>query len=370
LKILVISPVYALSGVPLGQLRLANSLCKIGHDVDLIYGSRQYSKIEKSKNIKIIFFNKLRVLGMFFPLLKYLLFKKPDIIFSAEDHLNALVVIACIITFSNAKISVSSRVTPYDTYRNLNIIFSKAWFLKKIFPIVNWKANVLTCVSKDMVKQYKTIFPYTRQVYAYNVVLTEEAILKMKDDIDHKWFKSKKNQLIVATGTLAYWKGFDDLINAINILVKKKINLKLIIIGDGPDKNLLKKLIKSNKLTQKIQILKPVLNTLKYFYNSDIFVLSSRVEGMPNVMIEAMMCGCTVVATNCYTGPKEIIGKNKYGYLAKVNNPLDLSKNIFKAMNKKISPNKTKKILNEFTVEEVIKKHFLLLKIKRKNWLI
>lgn len=370
MKILVISPVYALSGVPLGQLRLANSLSNIGHDVDLIYGSKQYSKIEKSKNIKIIFFNKLRVLGMFFPLLKYLICKKPDIIFSAEDHLNALVVIACLLTFSKAKISVSSRVTPYDTYRNLNIMFSKAWFLKKIFPIVNWRANVMTCVSKDMVKQYKKIFHYTKQVYAYNVVLSDEASLKMREKIDHKWFKHKKNHLIVAVGTLAYWKGFDDLINAISILIKKKVNLKLVIIGDGPDKNSLQNLIKSNNLSQKVQILKPVLNTLKYFYNSDIFVLSSRVEGMPNVMIEAMMCGCTVVATNCFTGPREIIGKNKYGYLAKLNNPFDLSKNILKAINKKTSTNKTQKIIKKFTVEEVVKRHFSLLKIKRKFWLI
>ena len=370
MKILVISPVYALSGVPLGQLRLAKSLGSIGHDVDMIYGHKQYSKIEKVKNIKIIFFNKLRVLGMFFPLLKYLLFNKPKIIFSAEDHLNSLVVIACIVTFSKAKISVSSRVTPYDTYRNLNNIFSKGWFLKKIFPIVNWRANVMTCVARDMVKQYKKIFPYTKQVYVYNIVLTKDATIKMKEKIDNKWFRKKKNQLIVASGTLASWKGFDDLINAINILVKKKINLKLLIIGGGPDRSFLEKLIKSKKLNNSIKIIKPVLNTLKYFYNSDIFVLSSRVEGMPNVMIEAMMCNCTVVATNCHTGPKEIIGRNEYGYLAKVNNPQDLSKNIMKAINKKISTNKTKKILKEFTVDRVIKKHFSLLKIKREDWLI
>ena len=92
-------------------------------------------------------------------------------------------------------------------------------------------------------------------------------------------------------------------------------------------------------------ILKPVMNTLKYFYNSNIFVLSSRLEGMPNVMIEAMMCGCTIVATDCPTGPREILGKNEYGYLAKVNNPNDLSTNIMKAIKKKISTKKTKKIL-------------------------
>ena len=124
MKILVISPVYALSGVPLAQLRLANSLSEIGHEVDLIYGCKKYRKIEKSKNLNIIFFNKVRVLGMLFSLIKYLILNRPEVIFSAEDHLNAVVVICCIVTFSNAKISVSSRVTPLDTYKNKKIVFT------------------------------------------------------------------------------------------------------------------------------------------------------------------------------------------------------------------------------------------------------
>ena len=370
MKILVISPAYTLSGVPLAQLRLAKSLGKIGHNVDLIYGCKKYSQIEKLQFIKIIFFNKHRVLGMLIPLVKYLIFNKPDVIFSAEDHLNAIVVLACIVTFSKAKISTSSRVRPIDTYKNSNIIFSKGWVLKKLFSLVRSRANVMTCVSKAMIKQYKDIFNTTNQVGVYNIVKTEDAILKMKSKIEHNWFKSKKTQLIVAAGMLAPWKGFDDLINAINILIKKKINVKLVIIGDGPEKLNLNNLIKLYKLKSKVTILKPVMNTLKYFYNSDIFVLSSRLEGMPNVMIEAMMCGCTIVATDCPTGPREILGKNEYGYLAKVNNPNDLSANIMKAIKKKISAKKTKKILRQFTAKEVIKKQFLLLKIKRKYWMI
>ena len=87
-------------------------------------------------------------------------------------------------------------------------------------------------------------------------------------------------------------------------------------------------------------------------------------------MLEAMMCGCTIVSTNCKTGPKEIIGKNKFGYLAKVNNPVDLSKKIKLALNKKINKNKTEKILKKFSSNQILKKHFSLLKIERQDWLI
>ncbi len=372
MKILVISPVYSLSGVPLAQLRLAKALGEIGHNVDLIYGKKKYPNLKKEKKIKLIFLNKITTLGMFFPIIKYIFFKKPDIIFSAEDHLNVLVVLACIITFSKAKLSVSSRVTPLDTYKNSNIIFSKHWFLKKMFPIVNLRANVLTCVSKDMVKQYKKIFPYSKQVSVYNIISTKDAYHKMKRKNIHKWFKDKKNQIIIAAGSLAKWKGFDDLVKSISIIDKKDKNykFKLAIIGEGTEKKELDKLILKNKLRHRVKIFKPVINLLKYFYNADIFVLSSRVEGMPNVMLEAMMCGCTIVSTNCKTGPKEIIGKNKFGYLAKVNNPVDLSKKIKLALNKKINKNKTEKILRKFSSKQILKKHFSLLKIERQDWLI
>lgn len=370
MKILVISPVYSLAGVPLAQLRLAKSLGEIGHDVDLIYGCKKYNKIEKAKNIRILFFNKYRVIGMLFPLIVYLIFNKPKVIFSAEDHLNVIVVLAKIISFSNAKISTSSRVTPIDTYKNFNMMFSKGWFLKKLFPLVHWKADVMTCVANDMVKQYKKIFKYTRQVGVYNIVQDKDSTIKMKQSLHDRWFKKDKSQIIVASGKLAKWKGFDLLINAAKYLDKKNLKFKIVIIGGGPEKKSLNKMIKLNNLEKKIRIISPVTNTLKYFYNADIFVLSSRVEGMPNVMIEAMMCGCTIVATNCPTGPKEIIRNNIYGYLSKMNDSQDLSKNIIKAFNKKISPSKTDKILKKFSSEKVIKKHFSLLKIEKKYWKI
>ena len=370
MKILVVSPAYSLAGVPLAQLRLAKSLGEIGHNVDLIYGCKKYKKIEKTKNIEIIFLNKFRVIGMLLPLIKYLILNKPKIIFSAEDHLNVIVVLAKILSFSKAKISTSSRVTPIDTYYDSDKLFSKGWLLKKLYPLVHWKADVMTCVAEDMVKQYKKIFKYTKQVGVYNIVQDKDSMIKMKEKLEHSWFQNNKSQLIVASGKLAKWKGFDILINAAKILNEKKINFKIAIIGGGPEKNFLNKLIKFNKLGNKIKIISPVTNTLKYFFNADIFVLSSRVEGMPNVMIEAMMCGCTVVATNCPTGPKEIIGNNTYGYLSKFNDPQDLSKNILKAMNKKISKDKTKKILEKFSTTQVIKKHFSLLKIEKKYWKI
>ena len=81
---------------------------------------------------------------------------------------NAIVLIAAILTNNKSKISCSSRVTPYDTYSS--IFFSKRWILKIIMKLVMYRANILSCVSKDMVQQYKNIFANSRHLPIYNIV--------------------------------------------------------------------------------------------------------------------------------------------------------------------------------------------------------
>ena len=64
--------------------------------------------------------------------------------------------------------------------------------IKKIFEKAMWRANLLTCVSKDMVKQYKSIFSNSKHICVYNIVLTKDAIFKMREKLKDKWFKDNK----------------------------------------------------------------------------------------------------------------------------------------------------------------------------------
>ena len=263
---------------------------------------------------------------------------------------------------------MSSRVTPYDTYKNKNKIEFKSntnknsKFLLILFKILNWRADVLTCVSKDMVKQYQEIFGKTKHECVYNIVRDDDVLKLKNEDITDQWIIKNKPPYIIAAGRLAIWKGFDDLINAYS-LIKNKIPHKLIILGDGEEKQNLKKLIKEKNLEEYI-FMPGYVSNLKYFEISDIFVLSSLSEGMPNVMIEAMMCGCTPVSTNCMTGPSEIIKDNEYGYLSPIKDHKTLAENILNAVKKPISKKKLDEVVSKFDANLVIKKHFNLLKIK------
>ena len=117
------------------------------------------------------------------------------------------------------------------------------------------------------------------------------------------------------------------------------------------------------KLNSYVDFLGYVSNPLKYYKNSDIFVLSSYVEGLPNVLVEAMMCGCTPVSTNCPTGPREVLENGKYGYLVPMGDPKSLAEGVIKAINFPISVDLLNKAIIPFEEKKVLEAHSNALKL-------
>jgi glycosyltransferase involved in cell wall biosynthesis len=359
LKIVVVTPRFAISGVPLAQIRFAEALADDGHNVDLLIGCVNRGLVmPQPRDVNVVVLGCQNVRRMLFPLCEYFRLNRPDVVFSAEDHLNTIVSIALILSGSRAKISGSSRVTPYDTYSNK--IFTKRWLLKQIARAVMWRADVLTCVSLDMVDQYRRVFHNAPHVCVYNIIDNQQARQRMLEPVDMEWFVRKDAPIIVAAGQLEYWKGFVDLIRAMNELPSKRM-ARLVIFGEGSLRPELERLIYDLALSERVRMPGNVSNPLKYFARADVFALSSHVEGMPNALVEAMMCGCTPVATDCPTGPRELLQDGKYGYLVKVGDPVSIAAGLEDALDRPIDKNLLAKALLPFEEKSVIARHFELL---------
>lgn len=116
----------------------------------------------------------------------------------------------------------------------------------------------------------------------------------------------KGNRVIVAVGRLCKVKGFATLIKAFLLLRNRMQNVKLAIIGDGEDMLLLSQLADKSP---DIMLTGAKDNPMPYLKMADVFVLPSRHEGFPNVVVEAMSVGLPVICTNCRSGPNEILNK-------------------------------------------------------------
>jgi glycosyltransferase involved in cell wall biosynthesis len=365
MKICVAIAIHAISGVPLAQLRFARALADRGHEVDLVIGRIDPpSELPELPGVNVVNVNRRNVRQLLIPLWQYLRSTKPDVVFSAEDHLNTIVLLAAILSGSKAKISGSSRVTPFDTYSNTP--FSKRWVLKCLTRAVMWRADVLTCVSKDMVKQYQQVFRHAPHVAVYNIVDDRNSRLRMAEPLEHEWFTHKDCPVLVAAGKLAPWKGFADLILAIKRVTEIR-QVRLLILGDGPQRTELQELITSLGLEDTIRLHGYVDNPLKFYAHADAFVLSSLVEGLPNVLVEAMMCGCTPVSTDCPTGPREVLQEGKYGYLVPVRDPEAMAAGINQALDKPIPAVLLAEAVRPFAEHVVIDRHFEVLGLCEKS---
>jgi len=161
---------------------------------------------------------------------------------------------------------------------------------------------------------------------------------------------------LVAAGRLWKQKGFDVLLDAL-ALVRNLLPVKLTILGEGPLEVDLKAQSERLGLSGAVRFVGFQPNPYPYLKHADLFVLSSRYEGMPSVILEALSVGTPVVATDCPGGVREILTGSRMGRMVPSSNPRLLAEAIVSAIeSKKEKPSKTQDLealLEKFGVERV-----------------
>jgi len=151
-----------------------------------------------------------------------------------------------------------------------------------------------------------------------NPIVSPSMLNRAKAPADHPWlFEGSHHDVIIGMGRLTAQKDFTTLIKAFKI-VRRNRKAKLIIIGEGEQRSELEELIKKKSLEEDVSMPGFIKNPYSYLSRASVFVLSSIWEGLPGVLIEALACGAKVVATDCQSGPREILANGRYGQLVPV----------------------------------------------------
>ena len=182
-------------------------------------------------------------------------------------------------------------------------------------------------------------------------------------------FIKQDEKLILAVGSFKEQKGFDLLLDAIPDVLNKHPEWKLVILGgrvDEDEKNSgdlvreqLMSLIAEKHLENRVLLPGKAGNMTEWYQRADIFVLSSRFEGFPNVLLEAMASGTACVSFNCDTGPADLIQHGINGMLVEELNTKELGMTVYEVMNqpglrKKLADNAIK-VRNTFSEEKIMK---------------
>jgi glycosyltransferase involved in cell wall biosynthesis len=177
--------------------------------------------------------------------------------------------------------------------------------------------------------------------------------------------ETRGKEIVISTARLDVQKDHVTLLRAFKIVANKIPNSELWLVGDGPLKNQLKSLAEKLGISQRVKFFGWVQNPTKLLDSSKVFVLSTKWEGLPLSILEAMAGGIPVVASNCNYGPSEIIGKNKYGILVPVGNSNALAEAIVKLLSdgtkRKHYSNMAKIRAADFLQEKILTKYIKIL---------
>ncbi len=148
----------------------------------------------------------------------------------------------------------------------------------------------------------------------YNPIVHSDLEPKMAEPPDHPWLIDDGPPVILSAGRLARLKDYPTLIKAFSRLTARR-PCRLIILGEGRMRNEIETLIRKLDLGDRVSLPGWVENPFPYMSRARLFAMSSRHEGLPGVLVEAMACGCPCVSTDCPSGPAEILRNGQLGPL-------------------------------------------------------
>lgn len=337
-----------------GAERVASTLCNYWADNDqqvilATLDTKQHDFYTCSKNIKRYEFNSYvtknnlvdkltKNLLRFIRLRQLIKTQKPDLVVSFLPVPNLLAITACL--FTKTPVIISERCFP--PYFNHNYI--------------------LDCTRKIIYKFSKALVVQTKQIAIWGeTFLNRQKIAIIVNPLDNATVKytagTKRDNIIFAIGRLEAQKGFDLLIAAFNQLQLANPDWRLKIAGTGTELNNLWQQISDLGLTAKVQLLGQVDSPEEYYATAKIFVLSSRAEGFPNVLVEAMANGLPVVSFDCATGPAEIISHEVNGLLVPAGHVDELAIAVQRLMQdqnlREKLANAASKVRDKYTIDQI-----------------
>ncbi|WP_158294395.1 glycosyltransferase [Halorubrum sp. SD690R] len=274
----------------------------------------------------------LGVLATIPSLIQYFNLNEPDAIISGLRHANLAVQIALrrvskdiplILTFHNDANRLTQERDRFRRYRS-GAIFRGVSLLRE--DSEHW-VGVSKGVSKSIVDQ--TGIPPESVTTIYNPVVTDKLINSRFDPPEHPWLTAETEVPVVLGAKPQPQKNLTLLLEAVAL---SDYDLRVIIVGQGSQTTELEHKAENLGIQDNVDIVGLVDEIYPYLYHADVFALTSKWEGLSNILIEAMACGTQVVSTDCPSGPSEILHSGEIGYLVKEGDTEAVTEGLEKAL--------------------------------------
>lgn len=273
------------------------------------------------------------VLGAIPALIRYLRTERPTALMSALDYGNIAAICAVGAAGTGTPLVISQRCHFTADVRNARKARVRRLppLVRHFYPRADHIVTVSDGVADDLSRA--TGIARDRMTTVYNPVVTADLAARAAQDPRHDWFRPGQPPVILGVGKLKPQKDFATLLRAF-ARVRRARPARLVILGEGPERDRLEDLAHDLYVEDDVHLPGFVSNPFPYMARAGVFVLSSRFEGLPGVLIQAMACGCPVVSTDCPSGPAEILEDGWRGPLVPVGDDEALARAILAVLDR------------------------------------
>lgn len=316
MRIAFFAPYIGDGGVGTAVTRLADQFSARGHETHLVTFQHDCPFLDRT-SIRVFDLHSRRTATSSVGLIRYLRRHQPDAVISTHYFANIVAVLSRSLSLTNPTLILTERLQIGPILTNPDRL--KDRLLPTLMRLTYPRADRVVAVSQTAAKDLVDFVGLDREhvVAIYNPTLVDRVFEGAEEPVDHPWFGSEQPPVVLAAGRLAPEKDFQTLIRAFSQLTDRT-DARLLILGEGRQRATLERLIHDLGVSDRVELYGFAENPYKFMQAADLFVLSSRHEGMPNVLVEAAALGTPIVATDCPSGPRELLDDGRGGELVPV----------------------------------------------------
>ena len=302
-------------------------------DVEMVLVGAHGPYLEQARRggVRIVDLGGRRIIAALPALVRYLRERRPQAVLSALDTTNLVLLWAARIAGSRARIVVSEHCNFSSALRGAKN-FRARLLPSLVSRCYRWSDEIVAVsagVADDLAES--TGLPRESMTVVVNPVVTPTVIERARAKADHPWLAEGQPPVVLGIGRLTYQKNFSLLLDAFAVVARER-PARLIILGDGEERGELLERAVALGLEDRVDLPGFVQNPYAFMSRAAAFVLSSRYEGLPTVLIEALYCGARIVSTDCPSGPREILRDGALGELVAVGDERGLAAAIAEAL--------------------------------------
>lgn len=334
------------------MVRYASGFARHGLEVDVLclFPEGPF-RDELDPMVRLLPLQSRRVIGAIPEVARYLRRHKPDAMMVTEPASNIAVILSRMLARSQTRLLVREGLFPSIAARESPHRATRQAY--RLAPLLYPRADVIVAIAEPMaadLARFIRVPPSRITTVAVNPVVTSSLAAAAARPASHPWLASGQPPVILGVGRLDEQKDFATLVRAFE-LVRAARECRLLILGEGPRRAELEALKHASRHSADIDFPGFDPNPFSYMARCAVFVLSSRYEGLPNSLIEALACGAPSVATDCPSGPHDILAGGRYGALVPVGDPSAMAEAIARTMNEPTDREELRRRGGEYTVE-------------------